>query len=269
MQDNPDLVFDVGAHRGEDSDFYLKLGYRVVAVEANPVLVEHLRQRFGREISDGSYVLVDKAIGKTHGTIPFFANLKDSAWGTADPDWALRNQRLGADSEQIHVECVPFADVLRAHGCPRYLKIDIEGADMVCVNALSLTSCRPQYISIESSKTSWRDLMEELNALERLGYRKFKVVDQGAHKRGRFRTRLDSQVSYSFEVGSSGPFGEDLDGEWLSKRRAIIRYIPIFILYKTMGDNTFLRRHARVVKKIPLLRTALARVSWYDTHAMR
>ncbi len=32
----PDLVFDVGAHKGEDSDFYLNLGYRVVAVEANP-----------------------------------------------------------------------------------------------------------------------------------------------------------------------------------------------------------------------------------------
>jgi hypothetical protein len=31
---HPDLIFDVGFHRGEDTDFYLKKGFRVVAVEA-------------------------------------------------------------------------------------------------------------------------------------------------------------------------------------------------------------------------------------------
>ena len=35
----PDLIYDVGAHKGENSDFYLRLGFRVVAVEANPMLV--------------------------------------------------------------------------------------------------------------------------------------------------------------------------------------------------------------------------------------
>jgi hypothetical protein len=32
------LVFDIGCHRGEDSDFYLQKGFRIVAVEANPAL---------------------------------------------------------------------------------------------------------------------------------------------------------------------------------------------------------------------------------------
>ena len=31
-----DLIFDVGLHRGEDTEFYLKKGFRVVAFEANP-----------------------------------------------------------------------------------------------------------------------------------------------------------------------------------------------------------------------------------------
>jgi hypothetical protein len=33
----PDLIYDVGLHLGEDSEFYLKKGFNVVAVEANPV----------------------------------------------------------------------------------------------------------------------------------------------------------------------------------------------------------------------------------------
>ena len=34
-----DLVFDLGFHRGEDSGYYLAMGRRVVAVEANAELV--------------------------------------------------------------------------------------------------------------------------------------------------------------------------------------------------------------------------------------
>ena len=33
------LIYDVGLHRGEDTDFYLKMGFGVVAVEANPELI--------------------------------------------------------------------------------------------------------------------------------------------------------------------------------------------------------------------------------------
>ena len=40
------LIFDVGCNDGQDSDFYLKKGFRVVAVEANPALCEGLRLAF-------------------------------------------------------------------------------------------------------------------------------------------------------------------------------------------------------------------------------
>lgn len=35
---NPDLIFDLGMHHGHDSEYYLKKGFQVVAVEANPLL---------------------------------------------------------------------------------------------------------------------------------------------------------------------------------------------------------------------------------------
>jgi hypothetical protein len=38
-----DLICDVGFHRGEDTAFYLKKGFRVVAFEAHPRLAENGR----------------------------------------------------------------------------------------------------------------------------------------------------------------------------------------------------------------------------------
>lgn len=46
-----DLVYDVGMNRGEDTEFYLKKGYRVVGFEADPLLVDQCRKRFAAELS--------------------------------------------------------------------------------------------------------------------------------------------------------------------------------------------------------------------------
>lgn len=43
---NAQLIYDVGGHLGEDTDFYLKKGFKVVAIEANPGLAERLSERF-------------------------------------------------------------------------------------------------------------------------------------------------------------------------------------------------------------------------------
>jgi FkbM family methyltransferase len=261
-----DLIFDVGAHKGEDSDFYLKLGYRVVAIEAHPILAANLRKRFSGEIRTGRYTLIEKAIGNGDEQITFYVNNTNSLWGTAYAHWVDRNRKMGSDAQAITVQSVRFADLLRTYGCPHYLKIDIEGADMLCVNALFASRCRPKYISIESTKTSWLDLLQELKTLERLGFTRFKVVDQKSHGSGQFKDKDGNVLNYQFEQDASGPFGESLAGRWLTRRQAIRRYVPIFVLYKTVGDNKLL---AKILWRIPLARRRiLGLVSWYDTHAM-
>lgn len=260
------LVYDVGAHLGQDSDFYLKLGYRVVAIEANPELVARLRERFRAEIDDGTYVLIADAIAESGEEITFYVNKKMSVWGTADAEWAARNRNSGADSEEITVKCVRFIDLLLKYGCPSYLKIDIEGADMLCVKDLALLQSRPAYLSIESTKTSWSDLMMEFKALERLGYSRFQVVNQRKHRGGKFVTRDGGVIDYTFESGASGPFGENRKGKWLTKSQAIAKYLAVFMVYKTVGDNTML---SKFIKKLPILYRVLGLVPWYDTHAMK
>ncbi|MCW1383148.1 FkbM family methyltransferase [Novosphingobium sp. KCTC 2891] len=260
-----DLVYDVGAHHGEDSDFYLKAGYRVVAVEANPALAAELRLRFADAIAQGRYTLVERAVGPREGTLTFYVNDLVSDWGTADPAWAERNRRHGAPSRSLTVPCVPFAAILERHGCPHYLKVDVEGADMLCIAALEQTGARPALLSIESSSASWTALRAEFRALEALGYTRFKVIDQSRHTSGTYAARDGSRFTHTFPEGASGPFGADLPGSWLTAAQAIQRYRRIFVGYALIGSHP---RLMRALARLPLVRRLLRYATWYDTHAL-
>ncbi len=66
----------------------------MVAIEANPEMVEQLAKRFKREIQQGRYVIVPSAMGQSD-QIEFYVN-KYSVWSATDPKWAARNEAQGA-----------------------------------------------------------------------------------------------------------------------------------------------------------------------------
>ena len=61
------LIYDVGLHKGEDTDFYLKKGYNAVAFGADPDLIAHCRRRFQAEILQGRLRVVEGAIAGEGG----------------------------------------------------------------------------------------------------------------------------------------------------------------------------------------------------------
>ena len=259
------MIFDVGAHRGEDTDYYLKKGFRVVAVEANPALCLELSHRFDAQIRSGQLTLVNCAIAETAGLIDFYVNQKHSTWGTAIPKWARRNEKMGAGSDVVRVRAEKFASILAQYGTPYYLKIDIEGADLLCIKALQGLSVLPRFVSLESSKESWAELLQEFELLTSLGYSRFKVIRQAnQHKLVSPNPPLEGvYVSYTFVPASSGLFGNELPGKWLTKDEAIRKYRGIFLRYRLFGDNTV---GSRLLSRIPVLRAILS-PQWYDTHA--
>src|SRR5262245_1230118 len=140
-----DLIYDVGMHRGEDTNFYLKKGFRVVAFEADPDLVALNRARFSEAARAGRLAIVGGAIVEDPGPgmVEFFKSVGNSEWGTIDAAWARRNEALGTPSDRIRVDAVDFSACLARYGIPHYLKIDIEGADLVCLRQLSRHEPRP------------------------------------------------------------------------------------------------------------------------------
>ena len=281
----PDLIFDVGLHLGEDSEFYLKKGFRVVAVEANPANAAAAARRLQSYVDAGELTIVNKAIARQDGPVQFFVS-DLSVWGTTDARWAERNRRLGSSIREISVPGISFSSLLKQYGVPYYLKIDIEGADRLCLEALLDSDDRPRFVSMESSKTSFEDLVQELRLLQRLGYRKFKVVPQHRVEEQRLPNppREGKFVEHVFEAGSSGAFGRELPGEWLSIEQALDVHRRLFKKYRMFGDSgvvssivresglaSRVRAVAREILPRRLLRKLKSRVDpgWYDTHAMR
>jgi FkbM family methyltransferase len=266
-------VFDVGMHKGEDTEFYLKKGFDVVAFEANPDLIAQCERKFRDEIAQGTLRIVEGAIASeaAGGHLTFYRNVQKSVWGTIEASWADRNRRLGTESVGIDVPRVDIASSLRTYGMPYYLKIDIEGADRLVLQALRACDERPRYVSIEAEKVDFAELTDTISALSSLGYTSFKAVQQATIPGMKIVTTTvrGEPVSHVFASDASGPFGEDLPGSWTDASACLRQFETIFKLYRLFGDDG-------IVSNAPgggLLVRGLTHLyrrplpGWYDIHA--
>jgi FkbM family methyltransferase len=263
------LIMDVGMHSGKDTEFYLRKGFDVVAIEANPALVEQARSRLGEYLSEGRLRIYEVAIADYEGEIDFFVNRQHDDWGTVSTAFAARNERKGTENSIVRVECTTFQTILMECGIPYYLKIDIEGVDTKCLKALMALRERPKYVSIEAGLTSLRETLTELSLLWKLGYRQFKIVNQRLNSTVRCpNPPLEgSFVDYRFDGTSSGPFGEEAPGEWMSTAETFIRYRLLMFeqhyfgaggkLHKTIAHKAYEKVRGEPTEKY----------GWYDFHA--
>lgn len=227
---NEDLIFDVGMGNGDDTAHYLSRGYRVVAVEANPTRCDAARTRFAEEIAAGRLVIEHMAIDAERGRSTFYVTTHHGDFSALDRDVAARD---GHEVQEVTVDTAPLTDLFERHGVPHYLKVDIEGKDIVCMEGLQglAKADLPAYVSVEAHG------LEYLCLLWTAGYRRFKVVDQTAHNDPRAPISRESLVGRlrhtlryharanprirgrylrgdAFPDGSSGPFGNATPGAW-------------------------------------------------------
>lgn len=274
-QRRKDLVYDVGMHKGEDTEYYLKKGFKVIGFEADPELAALCRKTFADAIARGQLTVVEGAIVESgpdrKGTVLFYKNLDDSVWGTIVPAWADRNEQMGTRSKVIEVMAINFIDCMKEHGVPYYMKIDIEGADRVCLEALLQFDARPYYLSMESEKVSIDSLRDDLDLLQRLGYTSFKVVQQElvVSQSEPKPSREGTFAGHRFCRGSSGLFGRDLSGRWISRSEVLDRYERIILSYRWFGDNGVLSRYfiGRVLRRAFRMLLRHPFPGWHDTHA--
>lgn len=287
LDDTPkhkDLIYDIGMHKGEDTEFYLRKGFRVVAFEADPDLVRLCKNRLKGFIEQGQLTVVEGAIVNLESIeagqrkARFYRNDDVSVWGTVCVDWAERNVRLGTSSSMLEVDVIDFAGIMQLHGVPHYMKIDIEGVDMVCVNALRLFRERPDYVSIESDKTGFANIKREIDAFVDLRYDSFQAIEQSAIPHSQtppYPAREGDYVAQRFERGSSGLFGSELGSEWQSKHEILCQYRVVRLGYYLVGNDGIVGRWKyrgamrlrSLICRFLRLFTKATVPGWYDTHA--
>lgn len=205
-------IFDLGMNNGDDTDYYLRLGFDVVALEANPALCARASHRFSEAVGDGRLTIVNAAIWESSGETTFFVNLENDHWSSIDPGWAGREDTA---CREIKVRCVTLDELFERFAVPYYLKIDVEGVDQVVLDQLRSVDRLPQCVSVEDCRFGYR-YMETLSAC---GYDGFKLLDQSTVPALR-----DYRAGHAFQPGSSGPLGADIEGSWLSHAEVVRVY---------------------------------------------
>jgi FkbM family methyltransferase len=211
-------IYDVGMYNGDDTEYYLKKGFRVIGVEANAAYCNECGTRFASEIRAGKLQIINCAVTETEGVIDFFVN---------DDDNEVSSVFLPKNSSDHWTRCqVParrLSSLIGEHGVPYYVKLDVENSDRFVLHDLLQNSIVPTYISSESHE------IDVFCHLISMGYQRFKLVEGDSvaanFQQHQILTIEGKNVSHDFRNGSAGPFGEDLPGPWLNKGQLLSRLV--------------------------------------------
>ena len=206
-----ETIYDVGMHEGQDSVYYLKKGFRVVAIEANRVLADTAGRRLAPFVTSGQLTILNVGItdGESGGALEFFVNDRITEWSSFDREIAGRN---GSPVHSVLVPTRTLASIITEYGPAYYVKIDIEGHDAIALRSLLCVEPKPRYISVENGNQGM------LGMLVSAGYIGFKYIQQNGISELRvvMPAREGDYTGHLFPRGASGPFGEETPGHWLS-----------------------------------------------------
>ncbi len=202
---NDNLVMDIGVSEGNDTAYYLAKGFDVIGVEADPKSCENVVKRFAREVQDGKLCVLNFAASERSGDKLkiFVHNVHQGISGQS------KRAEVPDNYSEYDVRTIDWLTLIAQKGLPRYVKIDIEGAEAPFLRGMLESRAFPEFISVECHK------FEPIALLKRMGYRRFKLVDQKPYQIGRDYKLPESQKEgvplkdFVF-AHSSGPFGRDV-----------------------------------------------------------
>ncbi|MGH6917997.1 MAG: FkbM family methyltransferase, partial [Geminicoccaceae bacterium] len=134
-----DLVFDIGAHVGNQTRCLAGLGARVVAIEPQPPFARWLRWLFR---GDRRVMVVETALGARPGRASLHPSPRTPTVATLSTDWIAAVERAESFGRvrwgaPLEVPVTTLDALIEQHGRPRFCKIDVEGFEAEILRGLS------------------------------------------------------------------------------------------------------------------------------------
>lgn len=249
---NNKLIFDIGFHKGEDLQYYLHLGYQVVGVDADPRMVEQAKQTFSEKYAAGQLKVFNYAISETDNADIDFNVSEWTLWNSLKKEIAGRDnkgmQTIKVKTHRLDTlmqeNGVPYYCKIDIEGYDALAVSTLARSEFRPVFMSVESECIGDKEVISDEKA-----LETLVNLHALGYNRFKLVDQktlevltdapfyGVKKqpppppKRSFMDKLLGRTpaappvvnhfdamrkkhSFNFPNSSTGPFGDQLEGEW-------------------------------------------------------
>ncbi len=205
------VIYDLGANTGLNLPYYLKKADKVVAVEANPVLCQNIKEKFSKEIKSERLAIENFVITPVTDDkeVPFYIHESLpvlSCFPAPPPERIMEFKRVFLPSK-------PISKIIESHGAPYYIKLDLEYLDAVILRAILETGIRPPFISAESHSVEVFALLVGLGK-----YQSFNLVDGPsiAQKYDYCKIRtIHGDQTFKFLENSAGPFGVDIQNPWM------------------------------------------------------
>lgn len=168
------LCFDIGAHVGNRSLSWARLGARVVAVEPQPDLVRFLRWLFRNR---PEITLRAEAIAAAPGRVRLLVSPRTPTVSTGSPRFIADAARVASFAwvrwtEEVEVPATTLDALIEAHGRPDFVKIDVEGMEHEVLAGLS----RPlKALSFEFVPAALESALASVERLEALASYRYNV----------------------------------------------------------------------------------------------
>jgi FkbM family methyltransferase len=166
------LCFDIGAHVGDRSRCWSRLGARVVAVEPQPDFARLLRLLFRR---DPAVTVVEAALGAGPGRLTLRVSPRTPTVTTGSPAFIAETTRVPSFawvdwSGRLDVPVTTLDRLIAEHGEPAFAKIDVEGMEHDVLAGLSRPLPALSFEFVPSNLSSALASLERLEALGRYRY---------------------------------------------------------------------------------------------------
>jgi FkbM family methyltransferase len=164
-----DIYFDLGAHKGDKADAFISKGYKCILVEPQPELIKILNERY---INNPVVEIVPMGVGERFDILEMSINSAEPVLSTFSEDWKTGRFEKNIWDNRVDVQMTTIDALIKKHGHPRYMKIDIEGFEFQALKGLTI---KTGIISFEFTAEYVKNAINCIRYLDNLGYRCFNI----------------------------------------------------------------------------------------------